>query len=68
MNLFHADLYMTWFVHTENVLPDDLKLEAKSVSCTLQPLVEGKHDIEITGLLNAISVFDKVSPANMAEE
>ena len=48
-------------------VPDDLKAEAQSISCMIQPIME--EDVEeIKGMLSSVSVLNQVPPEDMAEE
>ena len=49
-------------------IPDVLKKEALSISCTIQPIIEEQNAEEIEGMLNAVSVLNQVTPEDMAEE
>ena len=49
-------------------IPDDLKKEALSISCAIQPILEEKDAEEIEGMLNSVSVLDQVTPEDVAEE
>ena len=49
-------------------VPDDLKAEAQSISCTIQPIMEEEDAEEIKGMLNSVSVLNQVTPEDMAEE
>ena len=49
-------------------IPDDMKKEALSISCMVQPIVEEEDAEEIEGMLNAVSVLNQVTPEDMAEE
>ena len=49
-------------------VPDDLKKEALSISCTIQSIVEEEDVEEIQGMLNSGSVLNQVIPEDMAEE
>ena len=49
-------------------VPDDLKKEALSISCMIQPVIERKDAEEIEGMLNSVSVLKQVTPEVMAEE
>ena len=48
--------------------PDDLKKEAHSISCAIQPVIEEEDVEEIEGMLNSVSVLNCVTPEDMAEE
>ena len=45
------------YLNTTKV-PDDLKKEALSISCTLQSIVEEEDAEEIQGMLNSVSVLN----------
>ena len=47
---------------------DDLKAEAQSISCTLQPIMEEEDAEEIKGMLNSVSVLNQVTSEDMVEE
>ena len=49
-------------------VPDDLKKEAQSISCTIQPIMEQEDAEEIKEMLNSVSVLNQVTPEDMAEE
>ena len=49
-------------------IPDDLKKEALSISCMVQPLIEEEDAEYIEGMLNAVSVFNYITPEDMAKE
>ena len=49
-------------------IPDDLKKEALSKSCTVQLIIEEKDAEEIEGMLNYVSVFNQLTPEDMAGE
>ena len=49
-------------------VPDDLKKEAQSISCTIQPIMEEEDAEEIKGLLNSVSVLNQVTAEDMVEE
>ena len=49
-------------------VPDDLKREALSISCMVQSIVEEEDVEEIQSVLNYVSVFNQVTPEDMAEE
>ena len=49
-------------------VPDDLKKEALSTSCAIQPIMEEEDAEEIQGMLNSVSVLNQVTPEDMAEE
>ena len=55
------------YLNTTKV-PDDLKKEALSISCTIQPIMEEENAEEIQAMLNSMSVLNQVSPEDMAEE
>ena len=48
-------------------VPDDLKGEAQSISCVIQPIMEEDAD-EIKGMLNSVFVLNQVTPEDMADE
>ena len=50
------------------MVPDDLKKEALSISCTIQVIMEEEDAEEIQGMLNSVSVLNQVTPEDMAEE
>ena len=49
-------------------VPDDLKKEALSISCAIQPIMEEEDAEEIQGMLNSVSVLNQVTPEDMVEE
>ena len=52
-------------------IPEDLKQKAKEISCVVQAIVEeeDKQEIdEIVSEVDAVSIFDKVTPEEMKEE
>ena len=49
-------------------VPDDLKKEALSISCTIQPIIEEEDVEEIQSMLNSVSVLNQVTPEDMAEK
>ena len=49
-------------------IPEDLKQEAQDISCVVQSLVEEEDKEEIVSIVNAISIFGKVTPEEMKEE
>ena len=55
------------YLNTTKVLVD-LKKEALSISCMVQSIVEEEDVEEIQGMLNSVSVFNQVTPEDMAEE
>ena len=55
------------YLNTTKV-PDDLKKEALSISCAIQPIMEEGDVEEIQGMLNSVSVLNQVTPEDMAEE
>ena len=55
------------YLNTTKV-PDDLKKEALSISCTIQPIMEEEYAEEIQVILNFVSVLNQVTPEDMAEE
>ena len=55
------------YLNTTKV-PDDLKKEALSISCTIQPIMEEEDVEEIQGMFNSVSVLHQVTPEDMAEE
>ena len=55
------------YLNTTKV-PDDLKKEAQSISCAIQPVMEEEDAEEIKGMLNSVSVLNQVTPEDMAEE
>ena len=55
------------YLNTTKV-PDDLKKEAPSISCTIQPNMEEEDAEEIKGMLNSVSVLNQVTPEDMVEE
>ena len=55
------------YLNTTKV-PDDLKKEAQSISCAIQPIMEEEDAEEIKGMLNSVSVLNQVTPEDMAEE
>ena len=55
------------YLNTTKV-PDDLKREALSISCTVQLIVEEEDAEEIQGMLNSVSILIQITPEDMAEE
>ena len=55
------------YINTTKV-PDDLKKQALSISCAIQPIMEKEDEEEIQGMLNSVSVLNQVTPEDMAEE
>ena len=55
------------YLNTTKV-PDDVKKEALSISCTIQPIMEEEDAEEIQSMLNSLSVLNQVTPEDMAEE
>ena len=55
------------FINTTKV-PDDLKKETLSISCTVQSIVKEEDVEEIQGMLNSVSVLNQVIPEDMLEE
>ena len=51
-----------------NKVPDDLKAEAQSISCAIQPIMEEEDAEECKGMLNYVSVLNQVTPEDMVEE
>ena len=49
-------------------IPKDLKQEAQNISCTKEPIIEEEDKNEIVGNVNAVSIFEQVTPEKMAEE
>ena len=47
---------------------DDLKAEAQSISCAIQPIMEEEDAEEIKGMLNTVTVLNQITPQEMAEE
>ena len=43
-------------------IPDDLKKEALSLSCAIQPIIEEENAEEIKGMLNSVPVLNQVTP------
>ena len=55
------------YLNTTKV-PDDLKKQVQSISCAIQPTMEEKDAKEIQSMLHFVSVFNQVTPKDMAEE
>ena len=55
------------YLNTTKV-PDDLKKEAQTFSCAIQPIMEEEDAEEIKGMLHSVSVLNQVTPEDMAEE
>ena len=55
------------YLNTTKV-PDDLKKEALSISCTIQPIIEEEDTEEIQGMFNSVSVLNQVTPEDLVEE
>ena len=49
-------------------IPDDLKKEALSINCAIQPIIEEEDAEEIKGMLISVSVLNQVTPEDMVEE
>ena len=49
-------------------IPEDLKQKAQNISCAIEPIIEEKDEDEIVSNLNAVSIFEQVTPEKMAEE
>ena len=49
-------------------IPEDLKQEAQDISCAVQSLVEEEDKEEIASIVDAVSIFGKVTPEEMKEE
>ena len=47
---------------------EDLKQEAQNISCAIEPIIEEKDRDEILSNLNAVFIFEQVTPEKMAEE
>ena len=54
------------YLNTTKV-PDDLKKEALSISCAIQPIMEEDAE-EIQSMLNSVSIINQVTPGDLAEE
>ena len=54
------------YLYTTKV-PDDLKREAQSISCAIQPIMEEDAE-EIKGMLNSVSVLNQVTPEDTRDE
>ena len=50
------------------MVPDDLKAEAQSICCTIQPIMDEEDAEELKGMLNSVPVLNQVTPEDMAEE
>ena len=46
----------------------DLKQEAQNISCAVQPIVEEEDKDEIVSTLNAVSIFEQVTPKKTAHK
>ena len=55
------------YLNTTKV-PDDLKKEALSISCTIQPIMEEEDAEEIQSMQNSVSVLNQVTPKDITEE
>ena len=55
------------YLNTTKV-PNHLKKEPPSISCTVQSIVEEEDAEEIQGMLNSVSVLNQVTTEDMAEE
>ena len=60
----HTHLSVRWLIQITN----DLKKEALSIRCVVQSLVEEEDTEEIRGVLNAMSIFNQVTPEDMVQE
>ena len=49
-------------------IPDDLKKEALSISCTIQLIIEEEDAGDIKGMFNSLSVLNQVTSQDMVEE
>ena len=49
-------------------IPEELKQEAQNISCATEPIIGEEDKEEIVNNLNAISIFEQVTPGKMAEE
>ena len=49
-------------------IPEDLKQEVQEISCAVQSIVEEEEKQEIVSIVNAVSIFGKVTPEEMKEE
>ena len=49
-------------------IPEYLKQEAQDISCVVESLVEEEDKEEIVNIVDAVSVFGKVTPEEMKEE
>ena len=66
----HTHQSVRWldtYLNTSKV-PDDLKKEALSISCAIQPVIEKEDAEEIQGMLNSVSVLNQVTFEDMLEE
>ena len=49
-------------------IPEDLKQEAQNISCAVQSTIEEEDKEKIVSTLNAVSIFEQVTPEKMEEE
>ena len=49
-------------------IPKDLKQGAQNISCAIEPIIGEEDKDEIVSNLNAVSIFEQVTPEKMAEE
>ena len=49
-------------------MPKDLKQEAQNISCAIESIIEEGDKNEIVSNLNAVSIFECVTPEQMAKE
>ena len=49
-------------------IPEDLKQEAQIIRCAVPPIIEEKNKGELVSTLNVVSIFEQVTPEEMAEK
>ena len=49
-------------------IPEDLKQEAQNTSCAIESIIEEEDKNEIVSNLNAVSIFECVTPEEMVKE
>ena len=49
-------------------IPEDLKRGLQNISCAVQSIIEEEDKDEIVSTLNAVSIFEGVTPDKMAEK
>ena len=49
-------------------IPKDLKQETQNISCVIEPIMEEEDENEVVSSVNAVSIFEQVTPDKMAKE